>query len=391
MRLSRSNASRAALVMPTAEGMHGDCSDRIYSDTARRPCGGDSSHVAPFAAAALLCEPERVRSKIVDLISLAEMKWRYRVVAVGQSPRDESVKILSRAKAIIEQHAHAVGASVEGTPTSGNEAAQMCAYRDASAEFQRAWASEQSAILQGLGVTRLIFNTSREEDEEIEALLSEALMLREGAEQHDSVAETLNSLGALKQKQKAYDGAHAYYQRSLELRRAQSEASRVGGGKPEKERMQNEAQSLVSLGNLAIERGDAAGGVDATEAGGQQVARAYYEEAVNHLRAAKDAYVAGFHETHPKVAWAMEGLGKIYEKQGNLGAALEEYNGASHIRRTLQSKSGNMQMFSNELNHNESRVSSIAAKLQAALGAGASKVGGACASIRSTAPALLSA
>ena len=41
------------------------------------------------------------------------------------------------------------------------------------------------------------------------------------------------------------------------------------------------------------------------------------------MEAAKEAYIKGFHESHPKVAWALEGLGKIHEKCGDDKAALK--------------------------------------------------------------------
>ena len=64
------------------------------------------------------------------------------------------------------------------------------------------------------------------------------------------------------------------------------------------------AQSFVSLGNLEIERGDAA----VAEAGGERAAGAsYYSVARTHMEAARDAYVQGFNSSHPKVAWALEG------------------------------------------------------------------------------------
>ena len=39
-------------------------------------------------------DEEAVRTRVNDLIRLAEMKWRYRVVEKGQSPRDEALKVL---------------------------------------------------------------------------------------------------------------------------------------------------------------------------------------------------------------------------------------------------------------------------------------------------------
>ncbi len=72
------------------------------------------------------------------------------------------------------------------------------------------------------------------------------------------MSDTLNSLGALKQKQKQYAEAEQHYTRSLEVRRALRE---------DEEKWQLVAQSLVSLGNLMSEIGDSkpAGGVAAQQ------------------------------------------------------------------------------------------------------------------------------
>ena len=43
------------------------------------------------------------------------------------------------------------------------------------------------------------------------------------------------------------------------------------------------------------------------------------------MEAAKEAYIRGFSEEHPKVAWAYKGLGSVHEKEGNLDAALGAY------------------------------------------------------------------
>ena len=53
----------------------------------------------------------------------------------------------------------------------------------------------------------------------------------------------------------------------------------------------------------------------------------------------------GFHEGHPKEAWALEGLASVHEKCGDLGAALECYHRAAEIRRSLQAKDESKQMF----------------------------------------------
>ena len=42
----------------------------------------------------------QVRERVHSLLRLAEMKWRYRVVEKGQSPRDEGLKLLYMAKQV---------------------------------------------------------------------------------------------------------------------------------------------------------------------------------------------------------------------------------------------------------------------------------------------------
>ena len=48
-----------------------------------------------------MADPAIVRSHVHDLTKLGEMKWRYRVVDEGQSPRDEAIK--ARARACVPQ------------------------------------------------------------------------------------------------------------------------------------------------------------------------------------------------------------------------------------------------------------------------------------------------
>ena len=43
---------------------------------------------------------DKVREQLHSLLRLAEMKWRYRVVEKGQSPRDEGLKLLYMAKQV---------------------------------------------------------------------------------------------------------------------------------------------------------------------------------------------------------------------------------------------------------------------------------------------------
>ena len=43
-------------------------------------------------------DTDLVRAKVHDMAKLGEMKWRYRVVDEGQSPRDEAIHILTEAR-----------------------------------------------------------------------------------------------------------------------------------------------------------------------------------------------------------------------------------------------------------------------------------------------------
>ena len=172
------------------------------------------------------------------------------------------------------------------------------------------------------------------------------------------LADTLNSLGALSQKQQKYDAAAGLYVRSLELRRGR--AVPAGDDEQAKAKQQGMAQSFVSLGNLEIERGDAAVAEAASDdrlppGAARQAGATFYLAARMHMEAARDAYVHGFSSSHPKVAWALEGLAKIHEKCGDLGAALETYRQASELRRKLQESDQSKNLFHKELTYVEER------------------------------------
>ena len=51
-----------------------------------------------------LTDSDAVRLKVADLTRLAEMKWRYRVVNVGESPLDEALRLLADAKDLLDNH-----------------------------------------------------------------------------------------------------------------------------------------------------------------------------------------------------------------------------------------------------------------------------------------------
>ena len=59
-------------------------------------------------------------------------------------------------------------------------------------------------------------------------------------------------------------------------------------------------------------------------------------QAVGDLQSSKSAYVDGFSPQHPKVAWALEGLAKVYRKLGSLSEAQLAVDEALLIRRAIQ-------------------------------------------------------
>lgn len=283
-----------------------------------------------------LQDEELVRAKVADLIKLGEMKWRYRVVEEGQSPRDSAIEVLSQTRDLIEQHM----------------AVRKGQLGDTDEKLRAGWAAELAAVNHGLGVTRLIFNTHRGEDGEIETLLNEAKQLWKGAGLRAELADTYNALGSLKQKQKAYPDSERYYVQSLSIRKSQPDGEDHG-----KARSQMVAQSLTSLGNLFAAMAEEAD-MDAARRKG------LLERALDHLQAAREAYVKGFHEGHPKVAWAIEGIAKVAEKSGDLKGAQSALAEAIAIRRNLQSKDTNKQMFSKELAQAEAKVEAVSEKRQ---------------------------
>ena len=307
-----------------------------------------------------LLDGEVVRAKVRDLIKLGEMKWRYRVVDEGQNPRDEAIAVLDEAKGVVEAH---IAAPVKGrAPTSSDEAATR--------QLRQEWAPELSEVCQGLAVARLIFNTDRAEDALILELLKEALELREEARLADKMADTLNSLGTLRQKQKRYQDAEGYFVKSLELRRTmklRDDKGRV----LQAEAAQAQAQSFVSLGALYVEMGDAQkskGGGGGGGGGGAEGAAPLYDQALRHMQQAKEQYIAGFSDTHPKVAWALEGMAKAHLKRGNLREAQLAFEEAIAVRRSLQEGGGGKQLFSKELEKAEAEVAAVTSRREAARG-----------------------
>ena len=293
-----------------------------------------------------------VRAKAVDLIKLGEMRWRYRVVSEGASPRDSAIEVLEHAKAIVEKHVALQGGGA----------------------VREQWWAELSDINMGLALARLIFNNDdRSEDSTISELLREALVLCETAGAEDRMATMLNSLGTLKQRQKCMLDAEKYYAKSLELRR------RMGSSQ---QAHRDRAQSYTSLGNLFVDMGDAAkkaadgeggeggggggggGGSSSSSGGGGMggaTASEFYATALSHLQHAKEAYEIGFQPQHPKVAWALEGIGRVHFKQGSLRLAQAAWDEAIKIRTSLQAGASDKQMFSKELLNAQQRSEEVQA------------------------------
>ena len=232
-------------------------------------------------------DPDAVRAKVHALDTLGEYKWRYRVVDEGGSPREEAIAALEESRSLIEDFAE-VSVRAGGDPESA----------------RRDWAPELADACQGLALARLVHNdeADRSEDKTIEGLLLDVLSLRESVRDQAKMAETLNSLGTLKQRD--FGGAKFHFERSRILRDELGQADEAASA----ERAKALAQSLTSLGNLNVAIGDASTDV--------QEQAAYYQQALEQLNAAKAEYAKGFgSESHPKVAWAFEGIARVLQKR----------------------------------------------------------------------------
>ena len=284
------------------------------------------------------------------------MRWRYRVVDEGQSPKDEAIKVLEEAKIDIESHCRMVhgdcsskGGGIEEPALSRGPSH----VRVVSAHIPKSWACEMSEVLQGLALARLIFNRERSEDGLISSLLKEALVLREDLRDISKMADTLNSIGMLRQKQRNYKDAEANFNKSLELRK------QMGGHhntEEEKSVAQAVAQSLTSLGDLFIEMADEMDpkgmeeGVSEERRNERKRAhKGHLTTALKHLEGAKEMYKKGFNDVHPKVAWALEGLAKAHQKNGEYREAQAAWEEAIAIRNQVQEASTGKQLFSAEL------------------------------------------
>ncbi len=222
------------------------------------------------------------------------------MVDEGQNPRDEAVVVLEEATDIVSSHTDRVVEAVRARRGDGAVEAE-------SRKLRLEWGAELAEISQGLALAHLIFTTDRSEDARIEKLLREAsillllctpyphiafvsfsawsstalqaLALREelhsaGKGDDGPTGDVLNAFGSLRQKQKRYADAEAYYTKSLNIRQARSDRAQVGRPSPlgawlrapvnsnsamlsqgldsEKLCRQAQAQSLTSLGNLYV-------------------------------------------------------------------------------------------------------------------------------------------
>lgn len=296
---------------------------------------------------------EKTRAKVKDLVKLGETKWRYRVVEPGQSPRDEAIKVLEQAQQYVNTHVTKVlekDAALKGEKWT-DEKIQLVAEKMKESK----WADELSECCQGLALARLIFNgANRDEDGTITALLGEALRMREALDDKFKMADTRNSLGSLAQKQKDYAKAEAEYAMSLEVRQQLTAVTEA----EIKEKEQALAQSHVSLGNCFLEMED-------------------YDRALDSLKLALACYVAGFNETHPKVAWALEAMANVYKKQKAWRLADEAIDAAIAIRKAAAQPGFSKELAQAEASNDEIEAQRKAILSKLKLGGLSSLLGGA--------------
>ena len=153
-----------------------------------------------------MLEPEVVRAKCKDLLKLDdEMRWRSSGRDEGQNPQDEAIKVLEEAKELIEGDMAAREAHEEIKEDEKNE--------DAARVGAELFASARASPRRRSSTPRPSEGSWR-----IDLLKRTALDLREEAVMTDKMADTLNSLGMLRQKQKRYQDAKSYYAKSLQLR-----------------------------------------------------------------------------------------------------------------------------------------------------------------------------
>ena len=80
---------------------------------------------------------------------------------------------------------------------------------------------------------------------------------------------------------------------------------------------------------------------------------------------AKAAYVKGFNESHPKVAWALEGIARVCQKSGHFREAQAAWEEAIAIRNYLQETGTGKQLFTAELQKAQAAMSEISTKREA--------------------------
>ena len=314
------------------EPLHDDVFDRHYDKLKQEGDYAQSAQVLQLQMTkkltdAELHEADTVREKVLKLLELGEMKWRYRVVEEEQSPRDEAIKVLEEARGYIDRHVEIMLAQKGG---SADAEEKMRAKRNYETIH---WANELSECAQGLALARLIFNRDRGEDATIEALLREALSFRTTLKEWAKVAETENSLGSLAQKQGNFPSASRHYEFALSLRQRIEPSTEAQF----KEKDQSLAQSYTSLGNLYHDWGAAPSTPRGLKQGSHD---AHMRLALEYLHKAKTHYVKGFHPTHPKVAWAVEAQANVHQKLHNYSLAIECINEAIELRQGLQEKRG---------------------------------------------------
>jgi len=249
-----------------------------------------------------------------------------------------------------------------------------------------AWAAERADINMGQALARLLFSKGdRSDDPLIERLLTEALVLREKLGLDPKVADALSALGALQQEQAKLLVAEEHYLRALHLRR-QLRREEEAQGRAEGARDLDRAlgQSFMSLGNLVLEMAELARSdqPEQPETGGNNgeggahagahpdarppVARDHLEIALGWMREARDAYVKGFSPSHPKVAWALEGMSNVFRLQGDESAAAKSLGQAIRIREALQATAKGRLLFADALRRDQCELAallhSIAAK-----------------------------
>ena len=242
------------------------------------------------------------------MCKLATMRWRYGIVGPGENPRDAAITVLSQAQELID--AMVANSSGSASRLSGVMWHAMPRSSPADATPSQSLQALRADVLMGLAVTRLIYNgKDRSEDGIIEAQLSEVLHLRESARDSNGVADALNSIGMLKQKQQAFGEAEGHFLKSLELR-----CQLRSDGQHAIAKAQALAQVHTSLANLYKEWNH--------EGGDGQAGRNLVEEALTQYEKAQVEYIRGFHARHPKVANAVEGIASLQQQQGKLVEAL---------------------------------------------------------------------